>query len=590
MARLDPHSYADSSQPETESLELRARVDFASKTLDAEVTLRFREGSIAKAAGKLDLDTRDLEIREVQDGAGKPLRFELEAPDRTLGARLSIDLPAGATEVRVRYRTSPGASALQWLDPQQTAGGKEPYLFSQCQAIHARSVVPLQDTPRIRVRYRAELTVPRRLRSVMAAAFVSREEVGDEAKDRFEMPQPIPPYLFAFAVGDLASRELGPRSRVWAEPSLVEAAAWEFAGVDKMLRAAEQLFGPYDWDRFDILAMPPSFPYGGMENPRLTFLTPTIIAGDRSLVNVVAHELAHSWTGNLVTNANAEHFWLNEGFTVFAERRILEALEGEEVCALHAALGRRSLDESVQRFENQPELTKLRTHLSGVDPDEAYSQVPYEKGYLFLRAIEDAVGREAFSRFLHSYLSTYRFKSITTDDFTALVEKELPGVLAEVGAAAWIDGSGVPANAPRPRSAKLEELEKLGGAVPEEAQVKGWTATEWQLYLESVARPAPLATCEALDRRFKLTARDNYEVLVGWLTLAVVSGYQPVLPRVEEVLGKVGRMKYLRPLYQALGQAKETRALALRCFERNKAGYHPIARQVVEGVLRQAGA
>jgi hypothetical protein len=327
-----------------------------------------------------------------------------------------------------------------------------------------------------------------------------------------------------------------------------------------------------------------------MENPRLTFLTPTIIAGDRSLVNVVAHELAHSWTGNLVTNANAEHFWLNEGFTVFAERRILEALEGAEVCALHAALGRRSLDEAVARFDKQPELTHLRTHLTGVDPDEAYSQVPYEKGYLFLTVIEDAVGREAFLRFLRAYLKKFAFQSITTDDFTALVETELPGVLAKVDAKAWIDGPGVPANAPSPRSAKLEALEKLGGAVPTEAQGKAWTATEWQLYLESVPKPAPLSTCEALEGRFQLTARDNYEVLVAWLTLALASGYQPAVARVEAVLGKVGRMKYLRPLYQALAKSAGTKALARACFERNKAGYHPIAQQVVEGVLKQAGA
>ncbi len=586
MARLDPHSYADSSQPQTESLELHARVDFTSKTLSAQAVLVFRAASIAPAPARIDLDTRDLAISKVEGLAGGSLAFTLHPAEPFLGARLAIELPAGAKGVQISYRTSPEASALQWLDPVQTAGGKEPFLFSQCQAIHARSVVPLQDTPAIRIRYRAELTVPRRLKTVMAAAFVKRTEASDEAIDAFEMPQPIPPYLFAFAVGDLVSRELGPISRVWAEPSLVEAAAWEFAGVDAMIRAAEQLFGPYDWDRFDILTMPPSFPYGGMENPRLTFLTPTILAGDRSLVNVVAHELAHSWTGNLVSNANAEHFWLNEGFTVFAERRILEALEGVEVCALHAALGRRSLDESVARFADKPELTRLRTHLTGVDPDEAYSQVPYEKGYLFLRTIEEAVGREAFSRFLKAYLKAFAFQAITTDDFIALCQKELPGALAKVDGKAWIDGAGVPANAPRPRSTQLEAIDALGGAVPTADQVKGWGPTQWQLFLESVQRPAARATCEALDREFKLTPSRNYEVLVAWLSLAASSGYEPVLPRVEELLGKVGRMKYLRPLYKALAKDPKTQPIARRCFDRYKAGYHPIARQVIEGELK----
>lgn len=581
MARLDPHSYNDSSQPEVERLELTARIDFDQHRLHAEATLWFRTAQ----GGKVDLDTRDLEIDEVRDPHGAAVPFTLHPPEPILGARLSLDLPPGAEAVRIRYRTSPSASALQWLEPKQTTGS-DPFLFSQCQAIHARSVVPLQDTPRIRIRYRAALTLPRRLRAVMAAAFAGREESGDEATERFEMPQPIPPYLLAFAAGNLASRELGQRSRVWAEPQVVDAAAREFAGVDAMLRAAEELFGPYDWDRFDILTMPPSFPYGGMENPRLTFLTPTLLAGDRSLVNVVAHELAHSWTGNLVTNASAEHFWLNEGFTVFAERRILEALEGPEVAALHAGIGLRSLDDSLERFAKTPELTRLRTHLAGIDPDDAFSQVPYEKGYLFLRAIEEDMGRDRFSRFLRTYLNTFRFKSITTDDFTQLVERELPGVLERVNAAAWLDGPGLPANAPRPRSSKLEAIDALGGQLPSQDLAARWTPAEWQLFLESVPRPAPKATCEALEERFQLTRQTNYEVLVSWLTLAASSGYHRVLPRIEEVLGRVGRMKYLRPLYLALVRDPETRARAGAIFQRFKDGYHPIARQVVEGVLR----
>ncbi|HET9451240.1 MAG TPA: M1 family aminopeptidase/hydrolase, partial [Aggregicoccus sp.] len=352
MARLDPHSFNDSTQPETEHLEWRARVDFRTRRLHAEATLTLKEAS----AGPLDLDTRGLEVRGVVDEGGRPLDFLLSPPEPILGSRLRVQLPQGTRRFTVRYRTSPEASALQWLTPEQTAGGQHPFLFSQCQAIHARSVVPLQDTPRIRLRYRAELTIPKALKAVMGAGFLKREEQGVEAVEHYEMPQPIAPYLLAFAVGSLAPRELGPRSRVWAEPELLEQAAEEFEGVDAMLRAAEGLFGPYDWERFDLLTMPPSFPYGGMENPRLTFLTPTLLVGDKSLVNVVAHELAHSWTGNLVTNASAEHFWLNEGFTVFAERRILEALAGPEVASLHAALGRRALDEALEHFRAHPEL------------------------------------------------------------------------------------------------------------------------------------------------------------------------------------------------------------------------------------------
>ena len=330
--------------------------------------------------------------------------------------------------------------------------------------------------------------------------------------------------------------------------------------------------------------MPPSFPYGGMENPRLTFLTPTLLAGDRSLVNVLAHELAHSWTGNLVTNANADHFWLNEGFTVWAERRIQEALEGPEVAGLHAALGRQGLDKAIEGFSDHPEWTRLRTDFAAVDPDEAYSEVPYEKGYLFLRTIEEAVGRPAFDAFLRKYLDAFRFQSITTEDFTAFVEKHL------VDSKAWIDGAGVPANAPKARSTKLEALQALGAKLPSDELARSWKPTEWTLWLEAMPHPSTKETCAEIDRRFKLGQSGNYEVLVSWLTLAASSGFEPAIPRVEEVLGKVGRMKYLKPLFTALAQGAATRAVARRCFERFKDGYHPIARAALEGVLKKHGA
>lgn len=579
MARRDPHSYADDTQVETTALALVARVDFALQVLHAEATLTFAHAG----TGTLDLDTRDLEIDAVEALDGALLHFELYAADPVLGARLSITLPERSLGVRIRYRTAPSASALQWLAPAQTAGGQHPFLFSQCQAIHARSVVPLQDTPRLRIRYTAELAIPRALTAVMAAAPRGRREDGELAIESFEMPQPIPPYLFAFAVGALASRDLSPRARLWAEPAVLERAAWEFAEVEQMIAAAEALFGPYDWERFDMLVMPPSFPYGGMENPRLTFLTPTLIAGDRSQVGVLAHELAHSWTGNLVTNANAEHFWLNEGFTVYAERRIVEALYGRDAVALDDAIGRRELDHAVAQFAARPALTRLRTELAGIDPDDAFSRVPYEKGYAFLRTLEERIGRDAFSAWLRSYITAFRFQSLTTDDFLAHFEAANPGVLEAVHASAWIDGDGVPGNAPRPSSPQLAAIEALGGALPPVDVARAWSATEWQLYLESVPRPATL--CEALDRAHGLTQRDNYEVLVAWLVLALRSGYLAVVPRVEQVLAAVGRMKFLRPLYAALADDPRTRPGAQQLYARLRPSYHPIAQQLVDRLL-----
>ena len=581
MARLDPHSHTDLAQPHQQHLSWRSEVDFAGRTLRATATLRFdRRGA------PVDLDSRGLAIESVTSVDGRPLRFELGPSEPILGERLRVELPSGVDSCVIRYRTGPEASALQWLEPEQTAGGKAPFLYSQCQAIHARSVVPLQDTPRLRITYDAELTVPSALRGLMAAGAVDREVRGDRAVERYRMDEPIPPYLFAFAVGDLESRELGPRSRVWAEPSVVTRAAHEFTGVDRMLTSAEALFGPYSWGRFDLLVLPPSFPYGGMENPRLTFLTPTLLTGDRSLVNVVAHELSHSWTGNLVSNASAEDFWLNEGFTVFAERRILEVLEGPQMVALHAAVGRQALDEAVANFRDRPQLTRLRTRLLGVDPDDAFSQVPYEKGYLFLRALEDAVGRPAFDRFLKRYMEAFRFQSVTTEELLELVRTELPGALEAVDAPRWIDGEGVPPGAPVARSSRLEQLEALRTQVPPPA-ARGWSPWEWQVYLNHLPRPAPAELVTSLDERFHLTQAPNPEVLVAWLTVAIRSGHAPAVRRAEDLLGEVGRMKYLKPLYAALIAGPGTRPLAEACARRYRKRYHVIAAAGVEALLRK---
>jgi leukotriene-A4 hydrolase len=584
MARTDPHSHADASQPAVTSFHWHAKVDFEARVLRCTATLRLSRAG----EGPLDLDTRGLLLHAVTGAGGRALDFELGPEDAVLGQRLRVLLPPGTSELSVRYDTAPGASALQWLSPSQTHGKRHPFLFSQCQALHARSVVPLQDTPGQRVTYTAELEVPVALRAVMAARSDGRTEEAGVARERFTMPQPIPPYLLALAVGELASRELGPRSRAWAEPGVVEAAAWEFAGVDGMLAEAEALFGPYDWERFDLLTLPPSFPYGGMENPRLTFLTPTLLTKDRSLVNVVAHELAHSWTGNLVTNTHAEHFWLNEGWTVWAERRILERLEGREAAELHAALGRRALEQAVLNFKEQPQLTKLRTQLSGVDPDEAFSQVPYEKGYLLLRALEGHVGRARFDAFAKAYMARFRFGSLTTEEFCAFCDAELPGALAAVKADDYLHQPGIPAHAPRATSAKLEALLGLGSALPPRALVEGWGPTEWQLYLERLPRPQSAEALAALELMLPARLSNNPEVRVSWVALSLASGRGEALAEGEALVSGIGRMKYLKPLYAALLSNERYVRTARAWFERFKEGYHPIARQVVEGLLKKA--
>ncbi len=593
MARTDPHSYYDATQPRSQRWQLQLHVDFAKNVLEGEVSLELERPS----GGQLDLDSKGITLRSVHRDDGKEIPFELGAEEKILGQRLRLQLPAGTRQVRLAYTTSPEAVALQWLAPEQTDGKRQPFLFSQCQAIHARSMVPCQDTALVRVAYSAEVTVPEALSAVMSAgpAGVRPGPTPGTRTFLFEMPQPIPPYLLALAVGELASRDLSPRARVWAEPGVVEAAAWEFAEIEAMIVKAESIFGPYDWERYDMLVLPPSFPYGGMENPRMTFLTPTLLAGDRSLVDVVAHELAHSWTGNLVTNATAEHFWLNEGATVWAERRIREALHGEEEAVLGWAIGQKALDESMQRFGAESQLTCLRTRLEGVDPDDVFSTIPYEKGSRFLALVERSVGREVFDRFMRDYMARYRFTSITTEEFLEFLEAKLPGTAAKVGARQWLYEPGLPANAPVFRSAALDAIEALAagfarGERPTPAQVRGWNPNQMLVYLQNLPRALDAVACDWLDGALELTQRGNYVILVEWLTIAAGSDYEPAFPRLRGVLLQVGRMKYLRPLYTALGKHERTRVLARQIFAAASPTYHSLSRRVVQSILDKYAA
>ncbi|WP_257312241.1 M1 family metallopeptidase [Geothrix fuzhouensis] len=587
MHRPDPHSHYDAAQPKTRRLRLKLGVDFAAKRIDGEVVLEFG-GAVS---GPLDLDTKGLEIHTVQVPGHGPIPWELGEADAILGQRLRLEVPAGTQEVAIAYRTGADAMALQWLDPEQTEGKVAPYLFSQCQQIHARTMVPCQDTPLARIAYQAEVTVPEGLTAVMSAGPDGDEATGDGRHIfRFTMPQPIPSYLLALAVGRLESRDLSPRARVWAEPETVEAAAWEFVDVENMILKAEGLFGPYPWDRYDMLVLPPSFPYGGMENPRMTFLTPTLLAGDRSLVDVVAHELAHSWTGNLVTNASMEHFWLNEGFTVWAERKILRTLHGDDAAALGWAMGQKALEDSLERFKNEPQLTVLRMHLEGIDPDDAFSSIPYEKGARLVAALEREAGEARFQRFLREYMDAFRFTSITTEQFCAFVDEKLPGALVAVNAKDYLDEPGIPATAPQFRSAQLDGLTALAeswttGGRPSPQQIAAWTPSELLVYLQKLPRQLSQADCAWLDGHLQLMGRGNYEILVEWLTLAAAADYEVAFPRIREVLTRVGRMKYLRPLYGALGQHARTRALAREIFTAASPGYHGLSRRVVQSVL-----
>ena len=433
LVERDVHSYSNPHEVGVHHLDLDLDVRFDERKLAGSVTLSVHR--VRTGAETLVLDTRDLIIHGVENTTGDDGTFEaayqLGETDPVLGAPLSITLEPGTTHVRVRYETRPTASALQWLAPEQTSGKQQPFMFTQSQAIHARSWIPLQDSPGVRVTYSARVRTPSTLRAVMSAANDPAALIDGDYT--FHMGQPVPSYLIALAVGDLGFESLGPRAGVYAEPAILSAAAAEFADTEAMIAATERLYGPYRWERYDLLVLPPSFPFGGMENPRLTFATPTILAGDKSLVSLVAHELAHSWSGNLVTNATWRDFWLNEGFTTYIERRIIEEVYGPRRAEMEAVLGYQVLKDELERLDDADAI--LHVDLTGRDPDDGMTQVPYEKGALFLRSLEEAVGRDRFDQFLRAYFDRFAFQSITTNDFLSQLETHLlddPGGPASV--------------------------------------------------------------------------------------------------------------------------------------------------------------
>jgi leukotriene-A4 hydrolase len=594
----DAHSYSNPEQVRVQHADLDLEVLFDRKVLKGSSTLTVER--VKSDADSLKLDTRDLKIIKVESSNGgnsfAPAQFSLGAADKILGAPLVVQLPPQATKVRIEYETNPNASGVQWLEPAQTAGKKHPYVFTQSQAIHARSWIPLQDSPGVRVTYTARIRTPKELRAVMSAAQDSDADKTLPGTYKFKMPQAIPPYLIALAAGDIAFKSLGNRTGVYAEPTTLDRAAREFEDTEKMVIATEKLYGPYRWDRYDILVLPPSFPIGGMENPRLTFATPTVLAGDKSLVSLIAHELAHSWSGNLVTNATWRDFWLNEGFTTYLERRVTEAIYGREREEMEAALGLQSLKKEMEDLSDADEI--LYVNLAGRDPDEGFTLVPYEKGALFLRLLEETFGRERFDQFLKGYFERFAFQSITTDDFIAHLKKNLldpnPELAAKIPLEEWIYKPGLPASAPKPQSdafAKVEAQAKewLDGKTPAaKLQTKQWSTQEWLHFLRFLPQQLTANQLKELDQAFGLTKIGNAEIAHQWLLISIRNNYETAYPRLEEYLTSIGRQKLIKPLYEELVKTPAGKERALKIYAKARPGYHPIAQTAVDKIVKKA--
>lgn len=587
---VDVHSCARPAEVRTTHLDLVLELDFAVHVVRGTATHRLQR---TDRTAPLRLDTDGLEIRRVADQHDRALSWQLDdVDDPVLGRGLTVLLRDDTERVAVQYASSPDAEAMQWLAPEQTDGRKQPFLFTQGQAILTRTWIPLQDTPAVRITWTAAVTPSLPLPVVMSA----RERVVDGATTRFHMDLPVPSYLIALACGDLVARDLSPRCAVWAEPGTIEFAARELADTEAMVAAGERLFGPYRWGRYDVLVLPPSFPFGGMENPCLTFATPTILAGDRSLVALIAHELAHSWSGNLVTNATWRDFWLNEGFTVYLEGRIMEQVFGADRAAMEQVLGMQTLADELQALPPGDQV--LHLDLAGRNPDDGMTAVAYEKGAAFLRRLEQVFGRAALDALLQAWFDGHAFQSVTTDTFLAFLDDRLlradPAKAAQVDVAAWVRGSGLPADAPVPASALLAAVDAQlaawrGGSPPERLSTEGWVTQQWLRFLHGVGTPGA-DRLAALDRAFAFTRSGNSEILCAWLLLAVQNDFRAVDRRLELFLQTVGRRKFLKPLYEALLARPDGKERALSIYRRARPRYHAVSRRTLDALLGFAGS
>jgi aminopeptidase N len=593
-ANVAANSYANVQQLRTRHVALDLSVDFKKSELSGTATLELER--LDPAVKEAVLDTQDLDIRKVETSADGEVwlkgRFSLGKSDEVLGAPLTIELPADASRVRVTYASKPQASGLQWLPPAQTLGKKKPFMFSQSEAIHARSWIPLQDTPFVRATYEARIHAAKGLRVVMSAEMHDRPDASGAWV--FNMPQPIPSYLIAIAVGDIGFQATGKRTGVYAEPAMLKKAAFEFGETGRTLDLMEQAFGPYRWGRYDILVLPPSFPFGGMENPRLTFATPTVITGDRMLVSLISHELAHSWSGNLVTNASWNDFWLNEGFTEYLTYRLVDLQFGEARGNMERVLGLADLKESMSHLDKID--WSLVRKAPALDPDAVFSSVPYERGNLFLSWLEAQYGRPAFDAFLRGWFDDHAFQSATTAQFLAYLHDKLmaqqPGKITEAQLDAWFNQPELPDFAVLPKSDALDKVDQaradwLAGKLPlAQLPTTQWSVHEWQHFFEGMPESATLDQIKALDARYKLSASHNAILASAWFKVAIAHGDRAVLPAVRHYLTEIGRMRLIKPLYRELIKTPDGKAWAEKVYAQAKPGYNPITQQAIERALK----
>ncbi len=588
MTAKDVHTQSNADEVTLSHLDLDIKVDLEKKQISGCALWTIDNKKKVKV---LKLDTYDMIIDSVAVD-GKQVAYKRGVVIPHLGSALHIPIEMNSKQVMVCYKTGPKARALQWLDPQQTHDKKFPFLYTQSESIYARSWIPCPDGPGIRYTYSARVTVPKGLMALMSAE--NPQQVSDSGIYHFKMETPVPAYLMALAVGDITFKGIDNRTGVYAEPGMIEKVRYEFEDVGKMVTTAEALYGPYRWGRYDIVVLPPGFPIGGMENPRLTFCTPTVIAGDRSLVTLIAHELAHSWSGNLVTNATWNDFWLNEGFTVYFERRIMEQMMGRTYADMLWELGYQDLQTAVNDIGPSSNDTWLKLSLEGRDPDDGLTDIAYEKGSLLLELIEQNVGRAKFDKFLADYFKDHAFKTIATEEFLSYLNANLingdTALINKININAWVYGPGIPANCPRAAQERFMKVDAERkkfeqGANPAQLATTGWTTHEWLQFLRKMPLTLTIAQMKLLDDAYQFTNSDNSEIADLWFVMAVRANYKAAYPAMEQFLSTVGRRKFLQPLYGEMMKTPTNTEMARQLFIKYRGNYHPLAQETLDKMV-----
>ncbi len=593
----DVHSYSNIEEVHTTHLDLDLEVDFDNNTIYGIATHTLSDHEV----DHIVMDIHGLEIIKVTLDNGRETDFKIGKDDPILGQPLDITIAPNTKTVSIQYKTTESSSALDWLPPSLTTGKKHPFLYTQGQAILTRTWIPVQDSPLSRITYSATVKVPSELVAVMSANQLSKRN--EEGIYKFEMNQAIPCYLIALAVGDLEYVKLDSRSGIFAEPELIDKCASEFEDLPKMMTIAEKIYGKYRWDQYDIIMLPYSFPFGGMENPRLTFTNPTLLAGDKSLVSVIAHELAHSWSGNLVTNATWNDFWLNEGFTVYFENRIMEELEGKEIADILAIIEFQDLMASLEYIEESehPEDSNLKLDLKGRDPDDGMTDVAYVKGAFFLRTLERAVGRKAFDDFLKNYFDQHAFKTLTTESFVAYLEKNLlePNHI-DFNTEEWIYQPGLPENCIKIESPRLVKMEEYAKALNEgkdlstdkdfkKLKLNDLITQEWQTFIRGIDGNVTSQQLKAIDDQLLFSLKANDIIKSDWFKLCARLNFKPAYPAMKSYLSKVGRRWLIEGIYAELIESKDAEriAFAKEVFESARNNYHAVtANSIAEHLKR----